>query len=147
MTGSCAARRGSAALSRSSLVALVLGLVLSLAGLSSAQRLCNGFADLCARSYSEVAFAVTHNAYAVGTSIASNQNMPITRQLEDGIRAFKLTVMRNPNGADPNQIRLCHGQCGDNTIFADGGALVDTLATFQKFLAGNPNDVITIFVE
>lgn len=132
-------------------VLLLLGALALLSTISGANaqttQKCNGFSALCPKKFSEVAFAVTHNAYAVGTSIASNQNLPITQQLKDGIRGFKLTVMRNPNGADPQVIHLCHGQCGDNTIFADGGPLKDTLTTFKTFLTANPNEVIVIFME
>ncbi|KAI9022063.1 PLC-like phosphodiesterase, partial [Hyaloraphidium curvatum] len=110
---------------------------------------CNGFQALCAKRYSEVAVALTHNAYAVGTSISANQNRPLERQLDDGIRGLKLSLLKNPKNADPNEIHLCHGQCGDttNTIFADAGPMQIYLASIKEWLVANPNEVVTIFLE
>jgi uncharacterized membrane protein HdeD (DUF308 family) len=56
---------------------------------------CNGYAQLCARRIDEVAFAGTHNAMSAADSpgwFIANQSRGIARQLDDGIRAFKIST-------------------------------------------------------
>jgi hypothetical protein len=64
---------------------------------------CQGSAALCARRVSQVYFAATHNSYAAsdqpGWRFAS-QTYPISRQLDDGIRALLVDVhygVRDPS--------------------------------------------------
>jgi hypothetical protein len=56
---------------------------------------CNGYAQLCARRIDEVAFAGTHNAMSAADSpgwFIANQSRGIARQLDDGIRALKIST-------------------------------------------------------
>jgi hypothetical protein len=56
---------------------------------------CNGYAQLCARRVDQVAFAGTHNAMSAADSpgwLIANQAHGIARQLDDGIRAFKIST-------------------------------------------------------
>lgn len=56
---------------------------------------CNGYAQLCSRRLNEVAFAGTHNAMSAADSpgwFIANQAHGIARQLDDGIRAFKIST-------------------------------------------------------
>lgn len=56
---------------------------------------CNGSAELCERRLDEVVFAGTHNSYAASDRprwYFANQRRPISRQLEDGIRALLLDI-------------------------------------------------------
>jgi hypothetical protein len=56
---------------------------------------CNGYAQLCARRVDQVAFAGTHNAMSAANSpgwFIANQSHGIARQLDDGIRAFKIST-------------------------------------------------------
>ncbi|GJJ68949.1 hypothetical protein EMPS_01295 [Entomortierella parvispora] len=112
-----------------------------------AQQLCNGYAALCSKQYSQVAYATTHNAYAFTPAgsrpaLAANQDNNITTQLKDGIRALMLDAYNVPSG-NPDDIELCHTSC---TLF-DGGLLSTTLAEIKTFMEANPNEVITIFWE
>ncbi|KAF9911983.1 hypothetical protein EC991_001430 [Linnemannia zychae] len=108
------------------------------------QQQCNGYAELCSRTYDKVAFATTHNAYAITPvgGLATNQVNNIATQLKDGIRAFMLDAYNSPSG-NPNEIQLCHGVCK----LLDGGPLSATLAQIKTFMDANPNEVITILWE
>ncbi|KAJ2032607.1 hypothetical protein IW146_005084 [Coemansia sp. RSA 922] len=105
---------------------------------------CNGYAELCNRTFDKVAFPTTHNSYAYGDNLAANQNVDIQTQLNAGIRGFMLDLHPN-NGAtvatsDPY---LCHASC----VLLSDGPLVNELKRFKSFLDGNANEVITIFIE
>ncbi len=88
---------------------MLLGLVLAFA------QVCNGSAELCARPYNKVTFAGTHDSYAASEYVPnvlcmvplycpiSNpgfvaQEHGITRQLNDGIRAFDLRLVPDSGG-------------------------------------------------
>jgi hypothetical protein len=56
---------------------------------------CNGYAQLCDRRLDEVVFAGTHNAMSAADSpgwYIANQERTINVQLQDGIRAFKIST-------------------------------------------------------
>ncbi|PVV02385.1 hypothetical protein BB560_003158 [Smittium megazygosporum] len=57
---------------------------------------CNGYSEFCSKKYNELAYPGTHNSFAVGDSIASNQNIPVRDQLESGIR-FLMFDLHDPN--------------------------------------------------
>jgi len=110
--------------------------------LIQAQRYCNGYENYCNKSYKDVAFAVTHNSYAVGSSYSANQDLPIEQQLSDGIRGLMLDVYPYEDGT----IHLCHTKCS-NPMYLDAGNAVEILQTITNFIQQNPNEVITIFIE
>jgi hypothetical protein len=56
---------------------------------------CNGSAELCGRRLDNVAFPGTHNSFAASDEPGwyfANQTYPISRQLQDGIRALLIDV-------------------------------------------------------
>jgi hypothetical protein len=72
-----------------------------------AQLTCNGYAQLCARRIDQVAFAGTHNAMSAADSpgwLIANQARPIARQLDDGLRAFKIST-HYAVGSKPGDVR------------------------------------------
>lgn len=99
----------------SSAVALVASTLL-LNG-AEAQQLCNGYAELCTKTYDQVAYATAHNAFAYTPpgALAANQNNDIPTQLKDGIRAFMLDAYNLPSGAT-NDIELCHTSCKSHLL-------------------------------
>ncbi|KAG9062583.1 hypothetical protein KI688_004885 [Linnemannia hyalina] len=111
---------------------------------TDAQQQCNGYTELCSRTYDKVSYATAHNAYAFNppNGLDTNQVNNIPTQLKDGIRAFMLDAYATPSG-NPNEIELCHINCA----LLDGGALSATLALFKTFMDANPNEVITILWE
>ncbi len=95
-------RRGALAVG-ASLGVLVGGAAIALAGgdhtvvrpAASAQLTCNGYAQLCSRRVDQVVFPGTHNAMSAADSpgwLIANQTRTIARQLDDGIRAFKIST-------------------------------------------------------
>jgi len=101
------ARPGAAA-ALASLGALVGGVAIALASAGNtdasaripaasagAALTCNGYAQLCDRRIDAVAFAGTHNAMSAADSrgwFIANQSHGVARQLDDGIRAFKIST-------------------------------------------------------
>ncbi len=77
-----------------------LGVVFALGGRAptvhaSAIQTCNGYTQLCSRRLDQVVFAGTHNAMSAADSpgwYIANQDRAIGQQLEDGIRAFKIST-------------------------------------------------------
>ncbi|KAF9906881.1 hypothetical protein BX616_000588 [Lobosporangium transversale] len=129
-----------------SFIALPLSVLLvsTLVVRSEAQQLCNGYAELCGKTYDKVAYATTHNAYAYTPpgSLATNQDNDIPTQLKDGIRAFMLDgYPTTPNS--PNDIQLCHTSCD----MLNAGPLSKVLGQIKTFMDENPNEVITILWE
>lgn len=46
---------------------------------------CNGHSELCSRLYSNVTFIGAHDSYAVGSSMADDQDKDVTSQLVSSI--------------------------------------------------------------
>ncbi|KAJ2761757.1 hypothetical protein IWQ56_002165 [Coemansia nantahalensis] len=113
-----------------------------LARAAAAADACNGYSELCGRAYSEVAYATTHNSYAVGDNIAANQNKNIRQQLDDGVRGFMLDLHKLDSGSSAEPY-LCHTSC----TLLNAGKLVDALGDFRTYLAANPREVVTIYIE
>jgi hypothetical protein len=68
---------------------------------------CNGYAQLCSRRVDEVVFAGTHNAMSAADSpgwLIANQAHGIARQLDDGLRAFKIST-HYALGSKPGHVR------------------------------------------
>jgi hypothetical protein len=107
--------RGGLAAIAVSLGVLIGGAAIALASSASspsrppalAQLTCNGYAQLCSRRIDQVAFAGTHNSMSAADSpgwLIANQARPIARQLDDGIRAFKIST-HYAVGNSPGHIR------------------------------------------
>jgi len=102
-----------------------------------AATICNGDSSLCDRSYSNVTFIGAHDSYAVGSSVADNQDKDVTSQLNDGIRALQIQTHNESDG-----IHLCHTSC----TLLDGGTLESYLAKVASWVSSNPNEVITLIM-
>ncbi|AFR95551.1 hypothetical protein C343_03654 [Cryptococcus neoformans C23] len=117
-------------------------LILSLASLSAlpsifAATTCNGHSELCSQLYSNVTFIGAHDSYAVGSSVADDQDQDVTSQLNDGIRTLQIQAHNASDG-----IHLCHSSCS----LLDGGLMSDYLSTVASWVNDNPNDVITLVI-
>ncbi|KAJ2786526.1 hypothetical protein GGI15_001459 [Coemansia interrupta] len=130
---------------------------------------CNGYSELCTRAFDKVAYVTTHNAFAIGDSIAANQNLDIRQQLDKGVRALMLDLhdandssislrrrqaeaqaQGNDTSTDlakrdnaKSTPTLCHASC----ILLNAGPLVDQLNYLKKFLDENRYEVVTVFLE
>ncbi|HWF31920.1 MAG TPA: hypothetical protein VG188_05115, partial [Solirubrobacteraceae bacterium] len=68
---------------------------------------CNGYAQLCTRRLDQVVFAGTHNAMSAADTpgwLIANQSRSIARQLDDGLRAFKISTHYGV-GSAPGHVR------------------------------------------
>ena len=103
---------------------------------------CNGFEQLCDRSYSDVVYATTHNSMSNKDAhwVSPNQIHGIPQQLQDGIRGFMLDTHYDEE--NNNALSLCHGDCMFGKI-----DLVEALGYFKTFLDTNPNEVLTLITE
>jgi hypothetical protein len=100
---------------------------------------CNGHAELCARTYDQVAFPGTHDAYAsVANGVyAHDQTYSLTRQMEDGVRVLHVEILPFNGSA-----WLCHGICG-----LGGQSLASALAEVRAFLDTHATEVVTLLME
>jgi len=99
---------------------------------------CNGFSDLCGRSYGNVTFVGAHDSYAVGVNnLFCNQDYNVTQQLNDGIRMLQMQAHNNSG-----TIQLCHTSC---SLF-NGGTLQSYLQSVQSWMNSNTNDVVTLLI-
>jgi len=92
------------AASAASLALLIAGAAIALAAAGGAASraptlaqlgTCNGYSQLCARRVDQVVFPGTHNAMSAADSpgwLVANQSRDIAQQLNDGIRAFKIST-------------------------------------------------------
>ncbi|HEX4512181.1 MAG TPA: hypothetical protein VGH87_11000 [Polyangiaceae bacterium] len=100
---------------------------------------CDGHAELCARTYDQVAFPGTHDAYAsVANGVyAHDQTYSLTRQMTDGVRVLHIEIL--PFNGSP---WLCHGVCG-----LGGQSLVSALQEVKTFVDANPTEIVTLLTE
>ncbi|UZJ52702.1 hypothetical protein CBS101457_002022 [Exobasidium rhododendri] len=104
---------------------------------------CNGESSLCDRSYGNVTFAGAHDSYAIGTSLAANQNVSIHDQLNAGIRMLQSQAHKSTNSTPTGVgIDLCHTSC---SIF-QGGAIEYWLGQIKNWTDANPTEVVTLLI-
>lgn len=106
----------------------------------SATGVCNGNADFCNRSYSNITFVGSHDSPFVGSLPQQNQNINITAQLNMGIRF--LQAQTHHSITDDSVLELCHTSC----FLEDAGTLQSYLETLKSWLDANPNEVLTLLL-
>ncbi|KAK2839163.1 hypothetical protein FQN49_006409 [Arthroderma sp. PD_2] len=110
----------------------------SLEPLPTNTRPCNGYPEFCARSYSNITQVAAHNSPFVRPgNIASNQELEVVTQLNDGIRMLQFQT-HYMNGT----VYLCHSSCD----LLNAGPLESYLKTVADWLKANPYDVLTILI-
>ncbi|KAF7712809.1 Uncharacterized protein PECH_002593 [Penicillium ucsense] len=101
-------------------------------------RPCNGHPEYCSRSYSNISMVAAHNSPFVRKgNAAANQMLPVTTQLDDGIRMLQFESHYR-NGT----IMLCHTSCD----LLNAGTLESYLTTVNQWVRDNPYDVVTILM-
>lgn len=115
---------------------------------------CNGQVDLCSRSYDDVTFPETHNAFATHEDgimyPASNHQTGLVSQWNAGVRAFMIdTHYENLNDESQGNVRLCHGDDdrGTSPCIYGGIDAVSWLSSLAALMEDAPNDVVTLLVE
>lgn len=108
-----------------------------------ASSVCNGSSSFCNRSYGNITFAGSHDSYAIGDSIATNQNVSVTTQLESGIRMLQSQAHKSTNSTITGAgIDLCHTSC---SLF-QGGAIESWLSEIKNWSDSNPTEVVTLLI-
>ncbi|KAI1791264.1 PLC-like phosphodiesterase [Ganoderma leucocontextum] len=111
-----------------------------------ADRLCNGHAELCNRSYGNVTFLGAHDSFAFSEDpfalcdglhypVAADQRVDIPSQLNLGARLLQAQAHVNDG-----VLHFCHTSCA---LF-DGGTVEAYLEKVNTFLTANPNEVLTL---
>jgi hypothetical protein len=127
----------------------VLGVFLSLITFSSgtpifdslfsrADPLCNGYAALCNRKYSNITFIGDHNSAFVGELPSQNQEKSVKDQLGGGIRFLQSQTHLMLDTV----LAMCHTECA----LTFGGLVIDYLRTVKTFLDKNPREVVTLLL-
>ena len=100
---------------------------------------CNGSASLCLKTYNDVAYLTTHNAFNSDEDgfLFPNQTYNITSQLNAGVRGLMIDVY--DHFGTPTAY---------HSIFALGTIpFSDLLNDIKSFLDNNSNEIITIILE
>lgn len=100
---------------------------------------CNGRAEYCNRSYSNITFVGSHDAPFVGKLPQQNQNIEITAQLDMGIRFLQA---QTHHSIIDKVLELCHTSCW----LEDAGKLESFLSTVKEWMDKNPNEVVTLLL-
>ncbi|ORX69302.1 hypothetical protein DL89DRAFT_224431, partial [Linderina pennispora] len=110
----------------------------------AANKKCNGSSELCSRAFNEVSHISTHASFAMvdssNSSLPGTQYKNIKQQLEDGVRGLHLDIYK---GSTAGSVNLCFPDCS----VINGGTLAATLEIVKAWLDGNPNEVVTIFLD
>ncbi|ESZ98480.1 hypothetical protein SBOR_1142 [Sclerotinia borealis F-4128] len=115
------------------LIFLYLGVCVSV----TVAQVCNGYAELCGRKWSNISEIGTHDSAFVGELPTENQDIDVTAQLNAGIR-FLQAQTHYFFGV----LTLCHTSCFE----LDAGPAVNYLSDIKTWLDSNPNDVVTLLL-
>ncbi|KAF5010009.1 hypothetical protein FDECE_3788 [Fusarium decemcellulare] len=101
---------------------------------------CNNYVELCKRKYSNITMIGCHNSPFVrpGNS-GSNQELPVTTQLNDGVRFLQAQIQWPSNSSAPH---FCHSSCD----LLDAGPITDWLGEVKRWVDTHPYDVVTILL-
>jgi len=115
---------------------------------------CNGLAVLCERTYDEVTFPETHNAFSTHEDgiyyPAANHQTGLMAQWNAGMRAFMVDTHYETLGDERVEtVRLCHGDddrgfspCSYGNVNAEAW-----LSQLKALMDSAPRDVVTLLVE
>jgi hypothetical protein len=100
---------------------------------------CNNYIEFCSRSFSNITEVSAHNSpFTEIGNLASNQEYPVTTQLNDGIRQLQAQM----HFVD-NIPHFCHTSCD----LLDAGPITTWLTTVYNWVSMHPNDVVSIILE
>ncbi|TKA75510.1 hypothetical protein B0A49_05423 [Cryomyces minteri] len=99
---------------------------------------CNNYPELCERKYSNITEVCAHNSpFVKAGNAASNQNLPVLNQLNDGIR-----MLQGQTHFENNTLFYCHTSCS----LLNAGTMEAYLATVASWVRTHPYDVVTILI-
>ena len=98
---------------------------------------CNGYNELCDLRYSEITFIGAHNSAFDGHLLVHNQFVPVTRQLDLGVRFLQAQTQEKDGG-----IEMCHTDCA----LLDVGPLSDYLNDIKSWMDDHPSEVVSLLL-
>ncbi|CAK1363315.1 hypothetical protein CB0940_04589 [Cercospora beticola] len=99
---------------------------------------CNGWPEFCTRKYSNISMITSHNsAFVVPNNAASNQELPILTQLNDGVRMLQGQVHWVNE-----TLYNCHTSCDQ----LNAGTFQSELELIRGWLQDHPYDVLTMLI-
>ncbi len=105
-----------------------------------ANETCNGHVELCSRRYSNVSMVGAHNSpFTFTRNLAANQALPVTQQLDDGVRFVQAQIQWPAHGSEPH---FCHTSCD----LLDAGPITDWLGEVRQWVDAHPRDVVTVLL-
>ena len=100
---------------------------------------CNNYPEFCGRKYGNITEVSAHNSpFVKPDNAASNQALPVTIQLNDGIRLLQ-GQMHFLNSTP----HFCHTSCD----ILDVGPITDYLGLVYDWVSTHPYDVVTLLLE
>ena len=115
---------------------------------------CNGLLILCLRTYDNVTFPETHNAFSTHEDgiyyPASNHQTGLDAQWNAGMRAFMIDTHYETLGDERVEtVRLCHGDDDRGFSPCTYGNVdsVQWLTNLREKMEQNPRDIVTLLVE
>lgn len=106
---------------------------------------CNNYPEFCTRKYSNITMVAAHNSPFVRPgNAASNQNLPVEDQLNDGVRFVQAQIQFPTNASAPGGPgpHFCHTSCD----ILDAGPIADWLGRVKAWVAAHPYDVVTVLL-
>ena len=110
---------------------------------------CNGYTQLCPRSYDDVVYPASHNSHANRESgfnfLAENQISSITTQLEMGVRYINMDLYEYDE-----EVWVCHGEWDlplHPCLQSGGERAYNQFSELATFLANNPGEVVSLAFE
>ena len=122
------------------LTSLLFSTATAIANDAVATATCNGRAEYCTRSYSNITFVGSHDSPFVGITPSDNQDIDIPAQLDMGVRF--LQAQTHHALLDDSVLEICHTSC----LLKDAGTLESYLNILKNWLDANPNEVLTVLL-
>lgn len=102
---------------------------------------CNNYPEFCSRQYSNITYVAAHNSpFVLPNNAASNQQLGVIDQLNDGIRMLETETHYN---ATTSTLSCCHTSCD----LLDAGTVQSYLTNITNWIKIHPYDVITILLS
>lgn len=102
---------------------------------------CNNYPEFCSRKYSNITYVGAHNSpFVLLNNAASNQQLGVIDQLDDGIRMFETETHYN---ATTSTVSCCHTSCN----LLDVGTVQSYLTNITGWIKTHPYDVVTILLS
>ena len=101
---------------------------------------CNNYPEFCERSYSNITYVGAHNSpFVARNNAASNQQLGVINQLDDGIRMVTGETHYN---AATNTVSYCHTSCD----LLNAGTAEEFFTTVTRWIKTHPYDVVTLLI-